>query len=102
MALTPERKIILISTIMTSLVIVVGYVTANPGVIGNGIILGIFLIAVPIILFRYEKFRTIKEIEEKFPLFLRDVVEAIHSGMPFHQAIVVNSKLDYGRLSKEG
>jgi flagellar protein FlaJ len=39
--------------------------------------------------------------EEKFPLFVRDVVESIRSGMPFHLAIVASSKLDYGRLSKE-
>ncbi|HLC39563.1 MAG TPA: type II secretion system F family protein [archaeon] len=99
--LSPEKKIVVISVIITSITIGAGYFTGNAGVIGNGIILGIFLIAVPLILFRYEKFRTIKEIEEKFPLFLRDVVEAIHSGMPFHQAIAANSKIDYGRLSKE-
>lgn len=99
--LTPEIKIILISIVITTIIIILGYATNNSGVVGNGIILGIFLIAVPIVLFRYEKFKDIKEIEEKFPLFLRDVVEAIHSGMPFHQAIIVNSKLDYGRLSKE-
>jgi len=101
MKFSPEVKIAAISSIITVAVIIVGVATANAGVIGNGIILGIFLIAVPIILIRYEKFRTIKEIEEKFPLFLRDVVETIRSGMPLHQAIIVNSKLDYGRLSKE-
>jgi len=100
-SLTPEKKIVLISVTITAIIIVIGYITNNAGVIGNGIILGIFLIAVPLVLFQYEKFRTIKEIEEKFPLFLRDVVESIHSGMPFHQAIVANSRLDYGRLSRE-
>lgn len=39
--------------------------------------------------------------EEKMPLFLRDLVESISSGVPFHQAIVMSSKLDYGELSRE-
>lgn len=101
MKLSPEIKIGLISSLITVSIIIVGIVTGNAGVIGNGIILGIFLIAVPIVLIRYERFRTIKEIEEKFPLFLRDVSENMHSGMPLHQAIITNSRLDYGRLSKE-
>jgi len=101
LSLSPERRIVAISAAITMIVIALGYSVNNAGVIGNGIILGVFLIAVPLILFRYEKYRTIKEIEEKFPLFLRDVVETIHSGMPFHQAIVANSNVDYGRLSKE-
>jgi len=101
MKISPEIKIVAISSVITAIIIVIGVLTSNAGVIGNGIILGIFLIALPLVLLRYEKFRTIKEIEEKFPLFLRDVVESIRSGMPLHQAIITNSKLDYGRLSKE-
>ena len=101
MKVTPEMKIVAVSSVITAIIIIVGILTSNAGVIGNGIILGIFLIAVPIILVRYERDRTIKEIEEKFPLFLRDVVESIRSGMPLHEAIIVNSKLDYGRLSPE-
>jgi len=101
MKISPEIKIISISAIITSVIIIVGVLTQNAGVIGNGIILGVFLIAVPIILIRYERFRSIKEMEEKFPLFLRDVVDSIRSGMPLHQAIISNSTLEYGRLSKE-
>jgi flagellar protein FlaJ len=59
------------------------------------------MLALPLILLKYGKERAIKEIEEKMPLFLRDLVESIRSGIPFHQAIVSNSKLDYGELSKE-
>jgi len=96
-----ERRVILISSTVSIAIISLGFITSSPGVIGNGIILAIFLIAVPIIIFRYEKFKALKEMEEKFPLFLRDVVESIRSGMPLHLAIVASSKLEYGRLSKE-
>lgn len=99
--ISPEIKIASISTVITAVIIILGIASANPGVIGNGIILGIFLIAVPVILIRYERYRTVKEIEEKFPIFLRDVGEILRSGMPLHQAIIMNSRLDYGRLSKE-
>ena len=99
--LNNETKIVLISSGITAAVITIGVLTGNSGVIGNGIILGVFLIAVPIILIQYEKYRTVKEIEEKFPIFLRDVAESMHSGLPLHQAIIANSKLDYGRLTRE-
>lgn len=96
-----ERRVVLISSIVSISIISLGFITSNPGVIGNGIILAIFLIAVPIIIFRYEKFKALREMEEKFPVFLRDVTEAIRSGMPLHLAIVSSGKLEYGRLSKE-
>jgi flagellar protein FlaJ len=99
--LSGERKIILLSSIISIIIISLGFITSNPGVVGNGIILSIFLVLVPIIIFKYQQFKVLKEIEEKFPVFLRDVVESIRSGMPFHLAIVASNKLDYGRLTKE-
>lgn len=96
-----ERRILMISSVISVVIIAIGFVTQNAGVVGNGIILGIFLIAVPLVIFRYQKFKALKESEEKFPIFLRDIVEAIRSGMPFHLAIVASNKLEYGRLSKE-
>lgn len=99
--MNPERKVLLSSTIVSIVIIGLGFATSNLGVVGNGFILAIFLIAVPLIIFRYEKFKALKEMEEKFPIFLRDVVESIRSGMPFHLAIVNSSKFEYGRLSKE-
>lgn len=96
-----EKKILIISLVISGSLISLGIATSNTGVIGNGIILSVFLIFIPLILFRYERVRALKEYEEKFPTFLRDVVESISSGMPFHQAIVISSRVDYGKLSKE-
>ena len=96
-----ERKVLIASLGITAFLIALGILTSDQGVIGNGVIISVFLIILPMILFRYERERTLKEIEEKFPSFLRDVVESIHSGMPFHKAIVICSKLEYGRLTKE-
>jgi flagellar protein FlaJ len=99
--MNPERKVLLTSSIISIIIIALGFATSNIGVVGNGVILSIFLVAVPIIIFRYERFKAVKEMEEKFPIFLRDVVESIRSGMPFHLAIINSSKFEYGRLSKE-
>jgi len=96
-----EKKVLLTSVVISILLISLGIITGNEVVKGNGIIISVFLIIIPLILFRYEKQRTLKEIEEKFPGFLRDVVESIRSGMPFHKAIAICSKLEYGKLTKE-
>jgi archaeal flagellar protein FlaJ len=44
--------------------------------------------------------RDTREIEERFPDFVRNLVGAIKSGMPAPQAIVHVSNTDYGALSK--
>jgi flagellar protein FlaJ len=80
---------------------VVGVVSGNLGIIGNAVIIGAIIIAVPQFFIRYEKYRTVKEMEERFPLFLRELVEFVRSGMPLHLAIRMSSNIDYGRLSSE-
>ncbi|HDJ96506.1 MAG TPA: hypothetical protein ENG45_00340 [Candidatus Aenigmarchaeota archaeon] len=54
----------------------------------------------PIILFKYIRYRKIKEIEDKFPVFLLDFVESVRAGMTLPQALKNVSKNDYGELSK--
>ena len=96
-----EKKVLLGSIIISVLLILLGIITGDVGVFGNAIIISVFLIFLSWILFKYEKQRTLREIEEKMPIFLRDVIESIRSGMPLHQAIISSSRLDYGRLSPE-
>lgn len=96
-----ETKVLLICLLASALLIILGIASSDLGIIGNAVILSVFIIAVPQLLLRYEKYRTMKELEEKFPLFLRDVIESLRSGMPFHQAILASSNVDYGRLSEE-
>jgi len=101
MKLSFEMKILLACAAASVFLIVLGIASSDLGVVGNTIILSTFLMIIPQLLFRYQKYKAIKEMEEKFPLFLRDLTESIRSGMPFHQTIIVASKLDYGRLSDE-
>lgn len=94
-------KILLVSVSVSAFLFSLVVISADPGVLGNVVILSTFIIAVPQLLFRYERYRTLKEMETRFPSFLRDMVESIRSGMPFHQSIVIASNVDYGKLSKE-
>lgn len=94
-------KMLLISIAISVGLIFVGLLSYDIGVFGYTIILSTFIIALPQFLLRYQRFRELKEMEEKLPLFLRDNIESIRSGMPFHKAIIVSSRVDYGKLSKE-
>ena len=71
------------------------------GVLSISIILATSVVAAPQFLLIYERFREIKAKEEKFPLFLRDVIATLRSGMPLHTAIITASNFDYGKLSPE-
>jgi flagellar protein FlaJ len=96
-----EIKMLFVCVFSSAFLVILGILSSDLGVLGNAVILATFLTIVPQLLFRYQKYRAIKEMEEKFPLFLRDLIESLRSGMPFHQTILVTSKLDYGRLSNE-
>ncbi len=95
------RQILLITIGISALLVTIGIVTSDAGIIGNAIILSTFIIASPILYVRYKKFREFKEMEEKFPNFLRDIIESLRAGLPLHKAIISNSKISYGTLSKE-
>jgi len=50
-------------------------------------------------LFEYKKYKENKEIEERFPDFLRDVTENIKTGMTLTQAIIATKSTYYGALT---
>jgi flagellar protein FlaJ len=100
-SLSFENKILLLSLSVSIVLILLGILSSQPGVIGNFIVLSVFITTVPQFFLRYKKYTALKEMEIQFPVFLRDIIESLRSGMAFHQAIMVNSKSDYGKLSEE-
>lgn len=58
-----------------------------------------FIAIFPVIILKYSEYKKIKNIEEMFPVFLRDFVEAIRGGMPVPQAFKSVSANDYKSLS---
>lgn len=81
--------------------LIFGLIIGDSGVIGNAIILSTFIIAVPQMVLTYVEFRRMKEIEMRFPDFLRDLVESTKAGLPLHKAIIETSRTNYGPLSDE-
>ncbi|MEM5804987.1 MAG: type II secretion system F family protein [Candidatus Aenigmatarchaeota archaeon] len=58
-----------------------------------------FILVFPLILVFYLKYKVKKEMEENFPVFLRDFVESIRSGLTIPQAFKSVSKNDYRSLN---
>ena len=95
------KHILGITLIVSISLVGAGFFSGNSGVLGTLIIISVFINITPIILTIYQKYRQVKEMEEKFPDFLRDLTESIRSGMPFHKAIVEANRNDYGAFSPE-
>jgi len=100
-SLSKDIKVFLITLGASLLLISFAFLSKNYGIIANSILLSTFIVSVPQFIFIYEKYLDIKEMEEKFPLFLRDVIETCSSGMPLHKSIISVSDFDYGKLSPE-
>jgi flagellar protein FlaJ len=101
-----KRMYVLLITVGISLVLLtLGYLVSGGrefvGVLANLILLCTFIIAVPQFLFTYRQFKSVKEMEERFPALLRDIIESLTAGLPLHQAMINVSKMDYGKLTPE-
>ena len=102
--LSRKMKITLVSLTLGIVLILLGVVSrimGEVGVMGNLIIFATFVIITPQFFFYWERYRSLKEKEEKFPTFLRDVAEGIRSGLPLHKAIQACRRIDYGKLSED-
>lgn len=98
----PETVLTIISIIAAILIFVINvtYFSHIPEVFGMLDFIAIFLaIGIPFYI-RYTKVRKIREIEEMFPNFLRDVTSNIAIGMTLPQAIRTVKNNDYKSLSK--
>jgi flagellar protein FlaJ len=94
-------KLLLVCLLVSTLLVVLGFLSGDPGILGNTFILSTFIVAAPQLFLRYERYRALKEMEERFPDFLHDVIDSLRAGMPLHQAIQASGKIEYGKLSPE-
>ena len=62
-------------------------------------IVSIFIIPVGPFVYQYRKYKETKEMEERFPDFLRDVAQNIRTGMTIPQAITATKDTYYGTLT---
>jgi len=86
--LSKESKILCTSIAIAILLFALGLISKDPGVLGNLIIIAVFIILVPQFLVRYRKFREIRNMESRFPAFLRDLTESLTAGLPLHKALI--------------
>ncbi len=63
-------------------------------------VLAVIVLVIPLTLVKYAKYQKQKTIEERFPDFLRDIVEGLRGGMSLPVAINYTSKNNYGNLTK--
>ena len=79
--------------------------TLNLSVFQNTMMFGALLlislgaIIIPFLLDYFAYNKREKEIEERFPDFVRNLVSAIRSGMPISRAVIYVSRTDYGPLN---
>lgn len=71
----------------------------DPGVVGNSIIIAMFIAVVPYFAYRYSKYAWLKSVERQFPNFIRDLADSKRSGMTLESAIDMASRTNYGKLS---
>jgi len=62
-------------------------------------IIGVLTVVIPLFVYRYRRYRKIQEIEKRFPDYLRDLADAINSGMTLPQAVKHVSKNEYGAFT---
>jgi archaeal flagellar protein FlaJ len=99
--LSNRDKTLTTSILISITLITLGAISNDPGVLGNFIIISAFIILVPQFLIRYRIYRELRDMEDKFPSFLRDLTESLTAGLPLHKGIISVSRINYGPLSKE-
>lgn len=99
--LTQRQRTIAMSMGISIALIAIGIIIGDPGLIGNLVIISIFVVVLPIFFQSYTKFMWIRSLEDQFPNFVRDLADSIRSGMSFKEAIDIATKANYGKLSDE-
>lgn len=96
-----KRKVIIVPSCISIALILVGLVLGEVGVLGNLIIISIFITVTPYFIYRYSKFLWVKSIETQFPNFIRDLADSTRSGMSIPESIKISTKANYGKLTPE-
>ncbi len=99
-----EDKIVIGSVVAGCILIVAGmlsYIVLSPQIGGSLIILGLIVAVLPYGILSFLKNRAIREVEDQFPTFLKDLAESKRGGMTLLQAFESAKESDYGRLNRE-
>jgi flagellar protein FlaJ len=96
-----EKVIIVPALIGIGIVVSSVAIVGDFAVVGNTIIIAIFVGVVPYFIYRYSRYAWLKSIERQFPNFIRDLADSKRSGMTLETSIRMASKTNYGKLTPE-
>ncbi len=94
-----ERTLVLPIGIGAAIVAVSMLFVGDPGVVGNSLIIALFIAVIPYFVYRYSQYAWVKSVERQFPNFIRDLADSKRSGMTLESAIDLASRTNYGKLS---
>lgn len=99
----PEQRSIAISVVLNIILfsILVWQVKFDLFTVATTLPVVIFFGSIPYLYYQYNRFNTLRAIEDNLPGFLRDITAAHRSGMSLPQAIIGSSRTEYGPLSAE-
>jgi flagellar protein FlaJ len=99
--ISQKQKIIIIPAMVSVILIAAGIIIGDVAVLGNLVIISVFICVVPYFIYRYSQFLWIKSVEEQFPNFVRDLADSSRSGMSLSECIGIAVKANYGKLTPE-
>ncbi|MFH1622959.1 MAG: type II secretion system F family protein [Candidatus Aenigmatarchaeota archaeon] len=93
--------VLALNTALVAAILLINFLMLSdvPSLFSTINIIAMFIFVLPIILIRYTEYKELKEVEEMFPVFLRDFVQTIRSGMTLPAAIKAVAKNDYKSLN---
>ncbi len=95
-----QKRTLAVMVVISTGLIIGGIAIGDAAVLGNLVIIAIFLTAVPYFFFKYSRYLWVKSLELEFPNFIRDLADSVRS-MPLPDALGVVSKSNYGNLTDE-
>jgi flagellar protein FlaJ len=96
-----KKRIVLASASIAVALILIGIIIGDAGLLGNLIIIAVFISMGPYFIFKYSRLMWIRSLEEQFPSFVRDLADSSRSGMSFPEAVRLSTKAHYGKLTPE-
>lgn len=99
-----EDKVVFGSIATAGVIIVVGvflYMSISDRIGGMLMILGLLVGVLPYGILSFLKNRAVREMEDQFPVFLKDLAESKRGGMTIMRAFESSRQSDYGRLNRE-
>jgi len=93
--------LVVANTLLVSCLLVINYLVLMPISNVSSVInmIGLFVLVFPVVMIKYMNYRRWKEVEDLFPVFLRDFVESIRGGMTVPTALRSVANNDYKSLT---